>query len=93
MQAVSPAEVSSPPSNLQPSDSGTNLPAYMSLAERYGLVDDDMDIGNSGTNEQTVEQEYQAYITSHLSPKTSDIIKFWEASNHSYIVTNTDLLF
>lgn len=82
MQAVAPAtEAPSPLSNLQLGDSGTKLPAYMSLAARYGLMDDDMDVGNSGTNEQTVEQEYQAYITSPLSPKTSDIIKFWEASN------------
>jgi hypothetical protein len=75
--------------------SGTDLPGYMTLASKYGLTDDDMDIGNPGANEQTVEQEYQAYITSPVSPKTVDIIKFWEASNRSglLVVTNTDGLF
>lgn len=59
---------------------GGDVPAYMSLAEKYGLHD--MDV-NSGVDEQTIEQEYQAYITSPLSPKTTDIVKFWEESNRT----------
>jgi hypothetical protein len=79
-RAVGPEE--QPPPGLQPGGSAVNLPSY-SLAEQYGLTDDDMDIGSPGINEQTVEQEYQAYITASLSPKTIDIVKFWEASNRS----------
>ena len=74
-----------PPPSLQPGNTVPNLPSY-SLAAEYGLGDDDMDIGNPGPNEQTVEQEYQAYIIAPLSPKTTNIIKFWEASKQSSIV-------
>lgn len=75
-QATSPKELSGPSSPA----AGGNVPAYMSLSEQYGLVDDDMDIASS-VDEQTVEQEYQAYITAPLSPKTIDMVKFWEASD------------
>jgi hypothetical protein len=49
---------------------------YFSIADKYGI--DDMDIGESGESEQTIEQEYQAYITALLSSKTVNILKFWE---------------
>ena len=55
---------------------GTERPQYMSLAEQYGL--EDMDDGNPDENTQTVEQEYQAYVTALPSPKSVDILKFWE---------------
>jgi hypothetical protein len=55
-------------------------PAYMSLAQQYGLSDD-MEIGGSGSHCQaTIEQEYQSYITAPLSPKSMEILKFWEVS-------------
>ena len=73
-QAISPEEPSGPRS---PAADG-NAPAYMSLSEQ--LADDDVDFA-SGVGKQTVEQEYQAYITAPLSPKTMDIVKFWEESN------------
>jgi len=50
----------------------------MSLAERYGLGID-MNIGGLDETEQTVDQEYQAYITAVLS--SIDILKFWEITN------------
>jgi hypothetical protein len=89
------APLEEPPLSIQPGSSGANLPSY-ALAAEYGLDDEDMDIGNPGANEQTVEQEYQAYITAPPSPKTVDIVKFWEASKQgssSIMVTNTDVLF
>jgi hypothetical protein len=92
-QAGAPSEEHPP--GIQPGSSGANLPSY-ALAAEYGLDDEDMDIGNPGANEQTVEQEYQAYITAPLSMKTTSIIKFWEASKQglsSIMVTNTDTLF
>jgi hypothetical protein len=52
---------------------------FMSLAAQYGL--DDMDIGESGANEQTIDQEYRAYITAPLSPKTINILRFWEVGH------------
>ena len=53
--------------------------AYMSLVAQYGITD--MEIGNPGICDQSVEQEYQAYITAPLSPKTMDILKFWKVYN------------
>jgi hypothetical protein len=69
------------------------MPKYMSLAHQYGYDDDDMDFGHGGSNdaEQTVEQEYQAYVTAPLS-KDPDILKFWEVSNVSNYVPDFDRL-
>ena len=55
------------------------VPAYMSLAAQYGITD--MEISNPGICDQTVEEEYQVYITAPLSPNTMDILKFWEVYN------------
>ena len=52
-------------------------PKYMSLAAQYGLLDD-MDIGDLGQSEQTIDQEYQAYMTAPCSLKNTDPLKFWE---------------
>jgi hypothetical protein len=54
-------------------------PRYMELSSKYGLPSD-LDIRNLGPKEQTVEQEYQAYVTSPCSEKTTDVLKFWEVS-------------
>ena len=57
----------------------TSTPGYMSLAEVYGL--ENMQIGASDDVEgQTVEQEFQAYVTAALSKPGTDILKFWEVS-------------
>jgi hypothetical protein len=65
--------------------SAKDVPAYMSLAAQYG-IDNDMDFGNSGQDEQqTIDQEYQAYVTASCSPKGTDILKFWEVGV-SYIM-------
>jgi hypothetical protein len=58
-------------------------PQFMSLAEQYGMGDE-MEIGSSGTGEQTIEQEYESYTTAPLSPKMVNILKFWEVSQNSY---------
>ena len=56
-----------------------NDPPFMSLAERYGLPN--MGFANAeDTDEQTVEQEYQAYVTAPLSWRGTNILKHWEAS-------------
>jgi aminopeptidase C len=48
----------------------------MSLTQQYGIVDK-MEIGESSQSVQTIEQEYQAYITA-LLVKNVNILKFWE---------------
>jgi len=51
--------------------------AYMELAAQYGL--DDMVIGNPDDNpQQTVEDEYNAYMTAPLSSMKVTSLKFWE---------------
>jgi hypothetical protein len=52
------------------------VPKYMSLAAQYGLEDDMNFNDNSGQDEQTVDQEYQAYVMAQCSPKGTDILKF-----------------
>jgi hypothetical protein len=49
----------------------------MMLAAQYGIADE-MGFSDSGIREQSIEQEYQTYITAPLSLKNVNIIKFWE---------------
>ncbi len=51
--------------------------SYLNLAKDYGLIGE-MDIGESDSDTQTVEQEYQAYVTGKLSKHEEGILKFWE---------------
>jgi hypothetical protein len=55
-----------------------SIPAYMELAELYGMPQ--MDIGNLTREAQSIREEYQAYITAVCSSIGTDILKFWEAS-------------
>ena len=66
--------------NINPGD----VPWYMGLADEYGLGKD-MDIGNASKDMQTIKNEYQAYITSLLSPKNTSILKFLEVNGNLYI--------
>jgi hypothetical protein len=52
-------------------------PAFARLYHDYRL-DIDMEIGSPSTSIQSVEQEYQAYITGMRSDPAVDILKFWE---------------
>jgi len=62
------------------------IPAYASLAEQYGLTD--MQFGAlEDTVGQTLEQEYQSYITAPLSKQGTDMIKFWEVGNNLFIAS------
>jgi hypothetical protein len=57
---------------------------YFDIAAEYGL-EDEMEIGDSGCNVQSVEQEYMAYTTAALSDKSVNTLKFWEVSNNLII--------
>jgi len=56
-----------------------DAPMFMSLAQQYGIADE-MEIGGCSETTQTIEQEYQAYITAPLS-KNINILKFWEVGD------------
>lgn len=58
-------------------DSG-NTPGYVLLADMYGL-DNDMKVGSGGRLGQSVDQEYNEYVSAVLSAPSVDILKFWEA--------------
>jgi hypothetical protein len=65
-----------------PNSTATRAPAYLSLAEEYGLTD--MQFATPEDVEgQTLEQEYQSYVTAPLSKPGTDMLKFWEVSNLS----------
>jgi hypothetical protein len=49
----------------------------MELAKAYGTPE--MDIGDFVQEEQSVNEEYHAYVTAHVSSKGTDILRFWEA--------------
>ena len=72
-RAVAGAELPVPPSAVPGTD---EMPAYMTLGAQYGIADE-MDIA-ANPGQQTIEQEYQAYITAVTSPKTINILGFWE---------------
>lgn len=58
-------------------DSGhTNSEAWMSLAKQY-RIEAEMGIGNHDENTQTVDEEYNAYVTAQCSRLGTDILSFW----------------
>ena len=58
---------------------------YMDLAAQYGLGDD-MTISDPGDNrQQTIQEEYQAYVTAPRSSKAVDPLKFWEVGGASLV--------
>ena len=58
----------------------TVAPAYMHMAQKYGLAD--MQLGASRDHDaQTLEQEYQSYITAPLSFEGTDTLRFLEVCN------------
>jgi hypothetical protein len=57
------------------------LPTFYSLAEEYGLPDDMHFATPANVDEQTIEQEFQSYVTAQPSPLGTNILKFWEVRN------------
>jgi hypothetical protein len=64
----------------------TTAPKFTTLASRYGMTD--MRLLDASPEVQTVEQEYQAYITGALSPHTTDLLKFWEVRSMVLFIAN-----
>lgn len=57
------------------------LEAWEDLDIQYGLADM-YDDSSTALTIQTVEEEYSAYVTAPISPKGTDLVKFWEVSGH-----------
>jgi|ERR1700678_2312638 hypothetical protein len=83
-------------SNRSPSVLPTSAPKaqyWEDLTSAYGLdnMDTDDTAGEAGQAEQTVLQEYHAYVKALLSAKGTDLVKFWVVSN-LHIACTCDLL-
>jgi hypothetical protein len=52
----------------------------MPLAAQYGLSDMEFE-SSEDVQGQTMEQEYQSYVTAAPSKAGTDMLKFWEVSN------------
>jgi hypothetical protein len=66
----------------QPTAAPSRAPTFTRLADKYGMSD--MRITDqSSLQAQTIEQEFQAYITSQLSTDGTNLMKFWEVRVYS----------
>jgi hypothetical protein len=72
------ANAAAQPPPVPAAQGSSNVPAFMTLAAQYGLEDDDLGFGNNNTGHQTLEQEYQTYITAPLSNLDFAHVKYWE---------------
>lgn len=59
------------------------VPAYDNIAEQYGVEEDPDDVDMSPL-EQSVDDEYAAYMTAPRSPKGTDLIRFWQLSASTF---------
>jgi hypothetical protein len=50
------------------------------LAGQYGLEDFMDFVDHTVQHEQSIDDEFNAYMTALLAPKGTDILKFWEVS-------------
>jgi hypothetical protein len=53
-------------------------PAYTTIAEQYGLQDMHFESASGSGEDQSVKQEFQAYVTAPLSPLLTNILKHWK---------------
>ena len=56
-------------------------PAYTNLADQYGVMDMQFATSKS-VEEQTIEQEFQSFVTAPLSPRGTNTLKFWEVRGY-----------
>lgn len=59
--------------------------AFQSLAQRYGLGTDMNFASPNSSDDQSINQEYQSFITAPLSTQGTNTLKFWEVRS-----TDTD---
>jgi hypothetical protein len=72
------------PSLAAPNHMHSTAPAYMDLANQYGLEDMDFEVADD-EDEQTLEQEYQSYVTGKLSKPGTNILGYWGVSDSDNI--------
>ena len=56
-------------------------PAYTNLADQYGVTDMQFATPES-VEEQTIEQEFQSFVTVPLSLRRTNMLKFWEVRRY-----------
>jgi hypothetical protein len=67
-----------PPHNLVPLLHDVPPPGFTKLADKYLSLDDMRISDSSSLQTQTIEQEFQAYITAPVCAEGTDIVKYWE---------------
>jgi hypothetical protein len=69
---------------MLPLHQGETSDPLVGLAQKYGHAVHDMFVTDtSDLQMQTVEQEFQSYVTGHLSNENIDIVKYWEVCIYS----------
>ncbi|KIM83096.1 hypothetical protein PILCRDRAFT_69854, partial [Piloderma croceum F 1598] len=58
--------------------------AFQSLAQRYGLGTDMNFASPNSSDDQSIDQEYQSFITAPFSAQGTNTLKFWESSQLTY---------
>lgn len=66
------------PSAAVPDPRSNQAPQYRSLAERYGLGAEMNFVSVESRHDQTIDQEYQSFVTAQLSAAGTNTLKFWE---------------
>jgi len=71
-----PGEPTAGPS--QPRPVARRPPTFTKLVDKYLDLGDMRISDSSGLQMQTIEQEFQAYVTAPVCADGTDIVKFWE---------------
>jgi hypothetical protein len=84
------ASTSTTPSAPPSGPSAPNVQYWEDLTSAYGLDNMGADDATheAGQAEQTIRQEYDAYVKALLSPKGTDLVKFWVVSNLCTVLTH-----
>jgi hypothetical protein len=77
------------PSAAVPGPRSNQAPQYRSLAERYGLGAEMNFASPESRHDQTIEQEYQSFVTAPLSAAGTNTLKFWEVRDTESESTQT----
>jgi hypothetical protein len=65
-------------SSLAPQQTTRSQHRGTTLAAKYGLTEMEIQMPSQGS--QTIDHEFNAYVTANRSPKGTDPLAFWEVS-------------
>jgi hypothetical protein len=77
-QNASSEATAGPSSQPRPAAARRAPSGFTKLADKYLSLDDMRISDSSSLQTQTIEQEFQAYITAPVCAEGTDIVKYWE---------------